>query len=107
MKKRLQSPPEISDALHALCDAGCMWSVDESGNITWMEGNTQPAPSKEELQAKLDELTELYNKEQLYKNKRISAYPEYDEQLDMLFHLGYEGWKEEIQKIKDQYPKPE
>ena len=36
---------------------------------------------------------------------RSTKYPDVREQLDMLFHLGYEGWKAKIQEIKDKYPK--
>jgi len=36
---------------------------------------------------------------------RSIKYPSVQEQLDMLFHLGYEGWKSKIQEIKNKYPK--
>ena len=37
---------------------------------------------------------------------RGSEYPRIEDQLDTLYHKGVEGWKAEIQKIKDKYPKP-
>lgn len=107
MRRRLPVLPEIPEALHALYPEGAMWSVDEDGNIDWMPENEKPKPEDSVVQAKLAELREIWHKEQLYINQRVTEYPEYDEQLDMLFHLGYDGWKAAIQEIKDKYPKPE
>jgi len=42
-----------------------------------------------------------------YQRDRASAYPSTANQLDMLYHQGIEGWKAEIKKVKDQFPKPE
>ena len=41
-----------------------------------------------------------------YIAKRAQAYPNVIDQLDLLFHGGYDAWKETIQAIKDKYPKP-
>ena len=41
-----------------------------------------------------------------YIRERIKAYPPVTEQLDMIFHNGLDYWKEQIQTIKDTYPKP-
>ena len=38
---------------------------------------------------------------------RREAYPSIPNQLDSIFHNGVEGWKAEIQAVKDLYPKPE
>lgn len=40
-----------------------------------------------------------------YKAQRAMAYPSIQDQLDTLFHEGYDGWKATIQTIKDKYPK--
>ena len=37
---------------------------------------------------------------------RLYAYPSMEEQMDVLFHQGYDGWKAMIQAVKDKYPKP-
>jgi len=42
-----------------------------------------------------------------YIEDRLTAYPTVQEQLDMLYHLGFDAWKAEITKIKEKYPKPE
>lgn len=44
-------------------------------------------------------------KEPTYSYKRMSEYPSIQDQLDTLYHEGYEGWKAQIQTIKDKYPK--
>lgn len=48
----------------------------------------------------------LYAEQMSYQEERIKAYPQITEQLDMLYHLGYEGWHQAISEIKDRYPKP-
>jgi hypothetical protein len=40
-----------------------------------------------------------------YIAKRRAEYPPITEQLDTLYHGGYDAWKAEIQAIKDKYPK--
>ena len=42
-----------------------------------------------------------------YKINRVKSYPSIQEQLDKLYHEGYDGWKASIEAIKNQYPKPE
>jgi hypothetical protein len=43
---------------------------------------------------------------QEYARKRAAEYPSVVDQLDKMFHSGFQAWKDEIQKIKDKYPKP-
>ena len=40
-----------------------------------------------------------------YKDLRAQAYPSIPDQLDTIFHFGLDGWKEQIQTVKDKYPK--
>jgi hypothetical protein len=40
-----------------------------------------------------------------YKYKRAAEYPSITEQLDTLYHGGYDAWKAQIQAVKDKYPK--
>ena len=35
-----------------------------------------------------------------------TAYPSIVDQLDVLYHGGYDAWREQIQAVKDQFPKP-
>lgn len=40
-----------------------------------------------------------------YKDLRRAAYPSIPDQLDTLYHGGYDAWKATIQAVKDKYPK--
>jgi len=40
-----------------------------------------------------------------YKYQRQQEYPSIVDQLDTLYHEGYEGWKAKIETIKNKYPK--
>ena len=41
-----------------------------------------------------------------YKYQRQQAYPSIADQLDTLYHGGYDAWKATIEAVKNQYPKP-
>jgi hypothetical protein len=43
---------------------------------------------------------------QEYARKRAAEYPSVVDQLDKMFHSGFQAWKDEIQKVKEKYPKP-
>jgi hypothetical protein len=38
---------------------------------------------------------------------RANAYPSIKDQLDTLYHGGFEAWKASIDAVKEMYPKPE
>jgi len=40
-----------------------------------------------------------------YQAKRAAEYPSIPDQLDLLYHVGIDGWKAVIQVTKDKYPK--
>jgi hypothetical protein len=40
-----------------------------------------------------------------YKGKRANEYPPIADQLDTLYHGGFDAWKATIQAVKDKYPK--
>jgi|LakMenEpi03Aug12_release.lakeMendotaPanAssembly.Ray.scaffolds.fasta_scaffold309851_2 hypothetical protein len=90
---------------------GAQWSLsgDDYEGITWLEPNEedggQTQPSKEEVLEEIERLKEEYVNNQ-YQRNRAKAYPSITDQLDMLYHGGLDAWKEEINKIKQQYPKP-
>ena len=41
-----------------------------------------------------------------YSRSRAAEYPSVVDQLDKMFHSGFQAWKDEIQKVKEKYPKP-
>ena len=62
-------------------------------------------PTDEEIDAKHEEMVKEWESLE-FQRKRKLEYPKIEDQLDLLFHKGVDGWKEEIQKVKDKYPKP-
>ena len=40
-----------------------------------------------------------------YKEKRAKAYPSIVDQLDILYHSGFDAWKSAIQAVKEEFPK--
>lgn len=43
---------------------------------------------------------------QQYKENRKQAYPSIVDQLDTLYHGGFDAWKATIDAVKNQFPKP-
>ena len=41
----------------------------------------------------------------LYQQQRAAEYPSIADQLDTLYHGGYDAWRASIQAVKDKYPK--
>jgi hypothetical protein len=40
-----------------------------------------------------------------YKAKRQQAYPSIADQLDILYHSGFDAWKSSIKAVKEEFPK--
>jgi rhodanese-related sulfurtransferase len=40
-----------------------------------------------------------------YKEQRAQAYPSIADQLDLMYHGGYDAWKAAIEAVKQEYPK--
>ena len=78
---------------------------EEYENIYWCDVPENIRPSKNSVLQEIDRLREL-DKSQEYKLKRAFEYPSIPDQLDILYHEGYDVWKETIKEVKDRYPKP-
>lgn len=84
---------------------GAQWATGPSyDSIQWFD-EVQTKPTEDEVNAELLRLQEIYDRNE-YQRLRARAYPTWEEQMDILYHQGYDGWKAAIQAIKDQYPKP-
>jgi hypothetical protein len=95
-----------ADAITSLCpEATFEMLFDDYDNLIWNSPDI-PVPSKESVQAELSRLHAV-SLSLSYRSSRIAEYPAITEQLDILFHHGYDVWKTTIQEIKDKYPKPE
>ena len=73
--------------------------------LEWHD-EVQQAPSETEVLAKLNELQAQFDAAQFQRN-RAKAYPTIADQLDTLYHGGYDAWRAQIQAVKEQFPKPE
>jgi hypothetical protein len=67
--------------------------------LIW-ESSDVPKPTEEEFAEAVSQA-----KAMAYRTARRTAYPPIAEQLDTIFHDGLDRWKEQIQAIKDEFPK--
>ena len=96
----------ISTALSSLCP-NCQYVIIDNSydSIIWNSDNGMELPSYEEITLEINRLQAEYNSKQYQRNRKL-AYPSIEDQLDLLYHQGYDGWKAEILEVKNQYPKP-
>ena len=94
----------IIDALIAL-KPKAEWSLDgeDYSGLTWFDKN-QTKPTEQEIEEKLAEL-KYQGEINVYQEKRKLEYPNWEDQLDKIYHSGVDAWKADIKKIKDKYPK--
>ena len=97
---------DISKAIPNL-RPGARWALngDDYEGLIWFDENELPPPTEEELLAEVERLRQEYNNNQ-YQRDRKAEYPSIEDQLDTLYHQGYDGWKASIDKVKSKYPKP-
>jgi hypothetical protein len=86
---------------------GATWSLNGNtyDGLKWLD-ETQTQPTKEEVLAEMEKLQKIVDSYR-YQRDRASEYPSIQEQLDTLYHQGYDGWKASIDEVKNKYPKPE
>ena len=86
---------------------GAQFSVngDDYEGMWWSDENELPPPTEEEIQAEVERLQQVYENNQ-YQRDRASEYPSIEDQLDTLYHQGYDGWKAMVDEVKNKYPKP-
>ena len=96
--------PNITDALISLRpNSAFILENDDISQLQWKDENTIP-PTFEEIRNELNRLNQDFSVIE-YKNLREKEYPGIKDQLDILYHQGYDGWKDKIKEIKDKYPK--
>ena len=92
-------------AIESLVGGGL--SVQGDGTIVYHDGQTPP--SKEEIDAEVIRLEKEYSDNE-YSRNRASAFPTWQEQMDMQYHDQLDGtttWKDAVAKVKADNPKPE
>lgn len=91
-----------TDALISL-RPGAQW-VLRGDDLEWLD-TEQTQPTEAEIQAEITRLQADFEAKQ-YQRDRAAAYPSIADQLDLLYHQGYDGWKAAIDAVKQEYPKP-
>lgn len=97
---------DIIHAVHSL-RPGASWSLngDTYEGLWWSDENDLPPPTQEEVEAEVARLQQEYERNQ-YQRDRAAEYPSIEDQLDALYHQGYDGWKAMVDEVKNKYPKP-
>ena len=76
-----------------------------AGKQAWDADGKEIELDEELILQEIEKMKEEYKAVE-YQRLRKLEYPKIEDQLDLLYHKGIDGWKEEIQKVKDKYPKP-
>jgi hypothetical protein len=103
-------------ALRSLYDhTDAVWvlrGTESLDGLEWSDANTQPRPTKEELDTELARLQAEYDAKE-YQRLREPNYPSIKDQLDMLWHAIDSGTVDKssafyttIKAVKDANPKP-
>lgn len=79
------------------------WKGTDYSGLSWQDSDK--APTEAEIDAEVTRLQADYDSKE-YQRKRAEEYPSVVDQLDKMFHSGFQAWKDEIQKVKEKYPKP-
>jgi hypothetical protein len=92
------------DKSHALesLRPGAKWNLTGE-EIEWLDQN-QAKPTDTEIKAEIARLQADYEAKE-YQRKRAAEYPSIPDQLDTLYHGGYDAWKAAIDAVKNKYPK--
>ena len=96
----------VVDALHSIRPNSEFIVGESYASLDW-HSTDQDKPTEKEFNDALSAYkTEYSNNE--YARNREAEYPPMEDQLDYMFHNGFDKWKEDIvQPVKDKYPKPE
>lgn len=97
---------DFGNAILSLCPTAKFILRGETyDGLEWLD-ETIEKPTEEQLIAEYEKLQAQYIATQ-YQRDRAKEYPSFADQFDLLYHGGYETWKEAINVIKEKYPKPE
>ena len=74
-------------------------------NLIW-QTTEYNKPTHQEVEIEVARLQAEYERNE-YQRQRAQEYPPITDQLDTLYHGGYDAWKASIDAVKLKYPKPE
>ena len=94
----------LTEALSSLYP-GAHWTCrnHDYEQLDWVDTNI-PKPSKATIDAEIARLQAEYDSNE-YQRLRAAEYPSIADQLDTIYHDGIDAWKEQINTIKEKYPK--
>jgi len=70
------------------------------------KANGDTCPTEDELKTELAKLEKEYTDTE-YQRKRAEEYPDWQTQLDYIYHNGIDKWKTDVvDPVKNKYPKP-
>ena len=79
------------------------WKGYKYSDLNWQDSSTKPTEA--EIDAEVIRLQAEYDNS-VYQRNRAAEYPSVVDQLDQMYHFGFQAWKDEVQKVKEKYPKP-
>lgn len=96
--------PSLADAILKLRpNSAFILQNEDLFKLEWKDKDTIP-PTAEEINIEYSKLLNEYESYD-YWRKRRESYPSVQDQFDVLYHEGYEGWRKMINDIKERYPK--
>ena len=90
-----------------------MYYKDSQNKLHFIDSDSEarflPADAKKITDAEAEQILlaerKEFQKSLTYVEKRKMEYPALEEQFDLLYHGGYDAWREAIQAVKNKYPK--
>jgi hypothetical protein len=96
--------PDLIDAILSLYRDDINW-CDAQGIISWKDAHETTQQESQAIDAELARLQAEFDAKE-YQRDRATAYPSIADQLDALYHGGYDAWKATITAVKEEFPKP-
>jgi hypothetical protein len=90
---------------HYLSPEGQIYAYELDGSQDHLIPENFSPITDEHAQSIREQVTADFYNSLGYAEKRKLEYPSIPDQLDLLYHGGYDSWKAAIQVVKDKYPK--
>lgn len=84
---------------------GAKYEINGNKFVRWQDPSGKNPPTWNEVMEETKKQEEIHDYYE-YEREREKSFPHPMDQLDMIYH-DLEGWRKEIKKIKDKFPKPE
>ena len=96
-----------ADAINSLRQkASFAYNPDTDEVSNWQDPDGLSIPSDSEIEAEIIKLQTEYDAKK-YQRDRVTEYPDWQTQLDYIYHNGIDKWKTDIvDPVKAKYPKP-